>query len=68
VETALGRQRLRGEVHDGDTALVDYDAKQGALAFTPKAAISRTDPAADGGEARDTEAAEEEPVEATSVA
>jgi len=43
VETALGRQRLRGEVHDGDTA-------------------------ADGGEARDTEAAEEEPVEATSVA
>jgi ATP-dependent Clp protease ATP-binding subunit ClpB len=35
VETQLGRLILKGEVRDGQSVLVDYDAQQGVLQFTP---------------------------------
>ncbi len=35
IETALGRLLLKGEVHDGQTIHVDYNADMGDLAFTP---------------------------------
>ena len=34
LETALGRKILGGEVKDGQSVLVDYDQKSGALTFT----------------------------------
>jgi ATP-dependent Clp protease ATP-binding subunit ClpB len=34
VETSLGRKLLSGEVHDGDTIVVEYDANLGTLTFT----------------------------------
>jgi ATP-dependent Clp protease ATP-binding subunit ClpB len=36
IETALGRLLLEGKVRDGQTVLVDYDARQGTLTFTPR--------------------------------
>jgi len=33
IETALGRLMLKGEVRDGQTIVVDFDAKRGALTF-----------------------------------
>ena len=41
IETPLGRLILKGEVHDGQTMIVDYDAKRGELVFTPKAAAAQ---------------------------
>ncbi len=35
VETALGRRLLQGEIHDGQTVLVDYDPALGELPFVP---------------------------------
>jgi ATP-dependent Clp protease ATP-binding subunit ClpA len=35
VETQLARLILKGEVRDGQTVLVDYDAQLGALQFAP---------------------------------
>jgi ATP-dependent Clp protease ATP-binding subunit ClpB len=35
VETQLARLILKGEVRDGQTVLVDYDARLGALQFAP---------------------------------
>ena len=47
IETALGRRLLRGEIHDGDAVLVDYDPNLGALTFTPKEKLATlADPAA----------------------
>jgi ATP-dependent Clp protease ATP-binding subunit ClpB len=37
VETALGRMLLQGEVRDGQTVRVDYNAERGSLTFTPVA-------------------------------
>jgi hypothetical protein len=34
VETQLARLILKGEVRDGQSVVVDYDAHQGALQFT----------------------------------
>jgi ATP-dependent Clp protease ATP-binding subunit ClpB len=34
VETALGRRLLQGEIRDGQTVRVDYDADRGELTFT----------------------------------
>jgi ATP-dependent Clp protease ATP-binding subunit ClpB len=34
VETQLGRLILKGDVRDGQSVLVDYDAQQGTLQFT----------------------------------
>jgi len=33
IETALGRLMLKGEVRDGQTIVVDFDAERGALTF-----------------------------------
>ncbi|RMG55525.1 MAG: ATP-dependent chaperone ClpB [Acidobacteria bacterium] len=38
IETPLARLILKGEVRDGQTVLVDYDATRGQLTFTPQAA------------------------------
>jgi len=38
IETPLGRRILKGEVRDGQTVLVDYDATRNELTFTPQAA------------------------------
>ncbi len=38
IETPLGRMILRGEVHDGQTVVVDYDGGHGTLTFTPQEA------------------------------
>ena len=35
VETQLGRLILKGEVRDGQSVVIDYDAHQGALHFAP---------------------------------
>jgi ATP-dependent Clp protease ATP-binding subunit ClpB len=35
VETALGRLLLQGEIRDGQTVYVDYNADRGSLTFTP---------------------------------
>ena len=35
VETQLARLILKGEVRDGQTVLVDYDAQLSALQFSP---------------------------------
>jgi ATP-dependent Clp protease ATP-binding subunit ClpB len=35
VETELGRLLLKGDVRDGQTVIVDYDAAGGGLLFTP---------------------------------
>src|SRR5262249_5697521 len=35
VETALGRLLLQGEIRDGETVYVDYNADRGNLTFTP---------------------------------
>jgi ATP-dependent Clp protease ATP-binding subunit ClpB len=35
METALGRLLLQGEIHDGQTVHVDYNADRGSLTFTP---------------------------------
>jgi ATP-dependent Clp protease ATP-binding subunit ClpB len=37
IETPLGRLMLKGEVHDGQTVRVDFDAARGELQFTPAA-------------------------------
>ncbi len=37
IETPLGRLMLKGEVHDGQTIRVDFDAARGELKFTPAA-------------------------------
>jgi ATP-dependent Clp protease ATP-binding subunit ClpB len=37
IETPLGRLILKGEVHDGQTIRVDFDAARGELKFTPAA-------------------------------
>ena len=36
IETPLARLMLKGEIKDGQTVLVDYDAKGAKLTFTPK--------------------------------
>jgi ATP-dependent Clp protease ATP-binding subunit ClpB len=36
LETALGRQLLKGEVRDGQTVVVEYDAARGELTFQPR--------------------------------
>jgi len=36
VETALAKAMLRGEVKDGQTVVVDFDAQEGKLTFTAK--------------------------------
>jgi ATP-dependent Clp protease ATP-binding subunit ClpB len=51
IETALGRKLLRGEVHDGQTLVVDYDPKLGSLTFTPQTAeAGKERPDRDGGQ------------------
>jgi ATP-dependent Clp protease ATP-binding subunit ClpB len=35
LETPLGRKILGGEIKDGQSVLVDYDQRSGALTFTP---------------------------------
>jgi ATP-dependent Clp protease ATP-binding subunit ClpB len=40
IETTLGRLMLKGEVKDGQTITVDFDANRKALTFTPKPAES----------------------------
>ncbi len=40
VETALARQLLKGEVRDGQTMVVDFDAGKDVLVFTAKDATS----------------------------
>jgi ATP-dependent Clp protease ATP-binding subunit ClpB len=40
IETPLGRRILKGEVRDGQTIVVDYDAARDELTFTPKAAAA----------------------------
>jgi ATP-dependent Clp protease ATP-binding subunit ClpB len=35
IETPLARRLLAGEVHDGETLLVDFDLPRGELSFTP---------------------------------
>ena len=35
IETPLGRLILKGEMRDGQTAFIDYDAVHGGLTFTP---------------------------------
>jgi ATP-dependent Clp protease ATP-binding subunit ClpB len=37
IETPLGRLLLKGEVHEGQTVRVDFDAARGELKFTPAA-------------------------------
>src|SRR5205823_2213431 len=37
IENVLGRQILEGKVRDGQTVVVDFDAKSGQMTFTPKA-------------------------------
>jgi ATP-dependent Clp protease ATP-binding subunit ClpB len=36
VETELAKRLLQGQIHDGQTVVVDYDKKAGSLSFTPK--------------------------------
>ena len=36
VETALAKAMLRGEVKDGQTVVVDFDAQEGKITFTAK--------------------------------
>ncbi|HYR44521.1 MAG TPA: ATP-dependent chaperone ClpB [Terriglobia bacterium] len=36
IETPLGRLMLKGEIKDGQTVVVDYDANRAALTFGPK--------------------------------
>jgi ATP-dependent Clp protease ATP-binding subunit ClpB len=36
IETPLGRLMLKGEIKDGQTVMVDYDANRDALTFVPK--------------------------------
>jgi ATP-dependent Clp protease ATP-binding subunit ClpB len=36
VETVLGRKILEGAIRDGQKVVVDYDARRGALTFTPE--------------------------------
>ena len=36
IETAVARLMLKGEIKDGQTIVVDYDADRGALKFMPK--------------------------------
>ncbi len=38
IENPLGRHLLEGKVHDGQTVVIDYSSKGGALTFTPKSA------------------------------
>ena len=40
IETTLGRLMLKGEIKDGQTIIVDFDAARDALTFTPKPAES----------------------------
>jgi ATP-dependent Clp protease ATP-binding subunit ClpB len=36
IETPIGRLMLKGEIRDGQTVVVDYDAGRGVLTFTSK--------------------------------
>ncbi|MCI0628105.1 MAG: ATP-dependent chaperone ClpB [Acidobacteria bacterium] len=47
IETPLGRRILKGEVHDGQTVVIDFDSGRAELTFTPKA-IATTEEALAG--------------------
>jgi ATP-dependent Clp protease ATP-binding subunit ClpB len=42
IENPLGRLLLRGEVHDGQTVMIDYDSGRGELTFSPRVAEPAT--------------------------
>jgi ATP-dependent Clp protease ATP-binding subunit ClpB len=46
LETALGRQMLRGEIRDGQAVTVDYDTSRGGLTFTVRGGAPRVEVAA----------------------
>jgi ATP-dependent Clp protease ATP-binding subunit ClpB len=48
IETPLGRRILKGEIRDGQTALVDFDQASGGLKFTAKSEGPRTRATAGG--------------------
>jgi ATP-dependent Clp protease ATP-binding subunit ClpB len=48
IETTLGRLILQGQVRDGQTVVVDYDAARGQLTFTPQVGASEKAAAAAG--------------------
>jgi ATP-dependent Clp protease ATP-binding subunit ClpB len=47
IETPLGRLILKGEVRDGQTAVIDYDSGRAELTFVPKA-VAATEQAVTG--------------------